>query len=494
MPGEWAVIYLAYIASYERDLLRWYRATDNPLWRTAGFANRPSYDAAHYNFTRLEEHAEAFRSAASKLIHRAVEESGGLVAFDIHIDGTEAETHARLYHACRNNPRCSQRKRRRGHHSAKRSPAARHSASDARECRHEDDKAPTDNGPSGDVGTVVKKLKKRTIVRIGTCYWATMDGDAGARTYTGRKFWHGYYHLKAVDHYTGAVVAAITVSASVNEKDAYGELLNAVIENTGVVPRSVVGDKGFSYEEIFETNTRLGIASVFPYRAKNPHERRADLDNDLFDRHGVPRCKHCGGPGRFVSFTKAPPTPRIIFRCEAGRGAKCRKRQTLSCSNGWRFLTPISRTSETYWALRESHQHYEAAHWRWRDRWRVAGDNSQTRPLRRGLGCQNLRSHAALLCEWLLVCHRQGWMPGHSPQHNNKPVVGSGQEALDSFLEKRREAGLHLPPGPERDDHIEEVKEHKAQEKAERARRLEEAEAEAAELRREVARLTSPSG
>jgi len=32
--------------------------------------------------------------------------------------------------------------------------------------------------------------------------------------------------------------------------------------------------------------------------------RRSDEDGDLHDRHGVPRCKHCGTPTAFASFAR----------------------------------------------------------------------------------------------------------------------------------------------------------------------------------------------
>lgn len=482
LPGEWAVIYLAYIASYERDLIRWWRATDNPLWRLADFANRPSYDTTHYNFERLEQHADDFRAAAQKIIQRAGELSGYQVGSWIHIDGTEAEAHSRLHHACPANHQTCRRRRNgqpgsSGGQSRRGGPIAKQSSPDARRYRHAHDKTPT-NGPGALSYSRICGYdeKDRPLLAIGGCVFRVSDGDAGIRAYSrgGKqvKFWHGYYHLKATDHFTGAVIATIVVNASVNEKDAYGWLLNAIYENLGRYPIAVVGDRGFAYEEIYELNTRLGIASIFPFRPKNQHEKREDLETDLYDRHGVPRCRHCGSEGRFVSFAtggnSANSSPRITFVCQAPSTPGCAKRQTIACSHNWRLLLPLSRLSEAYHALKESHMHYEAAHWRWRDRWRVAGDNSQTRPLRRGRACQVLRSEAALLCEWLLVGHRQGWLVGHRPQHGNTPYVHTGKGSLNGLTASRWKKGLHLPEGPVREAHIAEVKEfNKARDKME---------------------------
>jgi len=98
--GEWALVYLAYVNSADREVLRWYRHTADEMWTRAGFAARPSYHAAYRNFGTLESHEEAFRAVASALIHVAVAQSDGKVGHAVHVDGTEAETHSRLIHDC----------------------------------------------------------------------------------------------------------------------------------------------------------------------------------------------------------------------------------------------------------------------------------------------------------------------------------------------------------------------------------------------------------
>ncbi|HST54464.1 MAG TPA: hypothetical protein VLJ42_01040 [Solirubrobacteraceae bacterium] len=43
-----------------------------------------------------------------------------------------------------------------------------------------------------------------------------------------KKFWAGYYHLAATDHYTGGVLATLSCSASTQEYHAYPELYDRV--------------------------------------------------------------------------------------------------------------------------------------------------------------------------------------------------------------------------------------------------------------------------
>jgi len=79
MTGEWALAYLAFVNSAERELLRWHRTAPAELWQRAGFAATPSYHAAYKNFGQLEAHEERFREVASRFIQLAVEKSDGKV-------------------------------------------------------------------------------------------------------------------------------------------------------------------------------------------------------------------------------------------------------------------------------------------------------------------------------------------------------------------------------------------------------------------------------
>ena len=56
------------------------------------------------------------------------------------------------------------------------------------------------------------RVGARTVKRmkIGECWFRTLDIDAGIRAYMGprgaKRFWHGYYNQKAVCHFTGGVL------------------------------------------------------------------------------------------------------------------------------------------------------------------------------------------------------------------------------------------------------------------------------------------------
>jgi hypothetical protein len=65
-------------------------------------------------------------------------------------------------------------------------------------------------------------------VKVGGCWYRTLDLDAGIRAYMGprvaKRFWHGYYSGKAVDHFTGGVIPIVD-SASRQEYDLFDDHL-----------------------------------------------------------------------------------------------------------------------------------------------------------------------------------------------------------------------------------------------------------------------------
>jgi hypothetical protein len=243
---------------------------------------------------------------------------------------------------------------------------------------------------------------------------------------------------------TRAIVAIDVTSSSVNEHVSYPDLLDKTISAIGDKPRAVVGDRGFSIGAVFERNTREGIASVFPYR-KFGQIDRADLDTERYDRYGVPRCQHCGGESMFVRFN-AEPSPRMWFECSDQTTPECAREQTISCSHNWRLLLPLWRTSEAYWALKESHGEYERVHHLWRGRYRVGGDTHISRPKRISIGWQQLRANAAILIEWLRVLDRQGSL-GSVRRNPNTDRRRDVPRAYARFLRLREWFRPNLPYG-----------------------------------------------
>src|SRR5690606_6333430 len=119
-------------------------------------------------------------------------------------------------------------------------------------------------------------------------------------------------------------------------------------------------------------------ASVMPWRKRGPRTKRAAEDADTHDRHGIPRCKHCGAETRFVRFAKANPKPRLWFQCLVGTGP-CAKTQSIYCERDWRLLLPLWRTSETYMALSQARSRYARVHHHWRQRYRVGSHDHMLR-------------------------------------------------------------------------------------------------------------------
>ena len=298
-------------------------------------------------------------------------------------------------------------------------------------------------GEHGGLG--VGENDKYRYLMLGGHRYRTLDKTCGARMYGGKsgkrkkKFWHGGTALPAIDHFTGAPLAIEHISASVLEHQGYERLQAGVIEAVGEPPLGMTGDRAHSIKEVFELNTRAGIAAVIPWRVWSAGMTRIDVRCELFDEHGVPRCLHCGGPGDQISaglglyFDRGEPRSRdqaaafsrcsVVARRASSHRAlverferqlphtkECKRAQSIACAEDWRMLTPLSRLSGLYHALRRSHQSFEHVHRHWRDRYSSAGKNLHSRLKRRGIGAQRLRSDAALVIEWFRLCLRHGWL------------------------------------------------------------------------------------
>jgi hypothetical protein len=285
-------------------------------------------------------------------------------------------------------------------------------------------------------------------IKVGRCWYRTRDKSAGIRAYISNnrvhRFWHGFYNVKVVDHFTGAPVSVRVFDASTQEFKTYPEVMESTIATMGATPRAVVADRGLSMREIFEWNTRRGIASVMPYRKDSRGAERTDGED--FDRHGIPRCRKCGAASEFVRFS-ANPSPRIWFRCADQTLPECLREQTIACSHDWKSLLPIWRTSETYLALRNSHSKYERVHAHWRSRYRVSAATHEMRPKRIGLGWQQLRASTALLVEWLRIVSREGWT-GSARRNNERPEKDRAERSLTEIRSFRLAKGLLNPYGP----------------------------------------------
>jgi hypothetical protein len=448
-PGSWALVYMAFVVSGFTDIEPWWANTGDELWRACGFDTRPAYQTTYERFVELEEVREEFSLAAAKLIQHARRHEPR-IGNHIHVDGTEAETHAALVHDCKPGEGClfGGAKPKRTAARPKRESTERVRAERQKDAGLAPDETLDPELELGDADEVMELPDGRMRVRVGQHWYRTLDSTAGIRAYTGprgaKRFWHGFYNEKATDHFTGAPIAVGVYSASRQEYAIYPDLFERASAALGENPQSVVCDKGYSVESVFAFNTSLGVASVMPWRKRRGQDTRQDVGSH--DRHGIPRCRHCGAPGKFVRFNKSP-KPRLWFHCVAGTTPACNKDQSILCSKDWRLLLPLWRTDPIYHELEASHSIYERVHRHWRERYQVAGDGLSNRPKRRGLAWQDLRAQAALVAEWLRISWREGWLGSARRNAANPTRFGEGKRRAESFRLYRAKAGLTLPYG-----------------------------------------------
>jgi hypothetical protein len=417
----------------------------------------------------LESVCEAFLEAAGKVIRRCRQHDERVMAH-VHFDNTEDETHAALIHDCQEDDEegCAFRDamtrtgRRRGAPGAAERPE-RVKTAVARRQRQEWNEEPPEEAVEHErraspARTQVVQRGSRTIKRIrqGGCWFRTRDVDAGIRAYEGergaKRFWHGYYGGKAICHFTGGVIPSVD-SASTQEWDLFPLLYDRVSEMAGKPPESAIGDKGLSIASCFEHATSHGTAPVFPFRPVGGHERH---DKETHDRHGVMRCRHCGGPTEQVRFSANGGKPRMWFTCMLGIESGCAKEQTISCSTDWRSLLPLSRLQPLYHELKESHGTYEGVHDYWRDRYKVCADELGVRPKVASLGWHRLRANVACLIEWLRIGAKHGWLgstrrgrrKGAQRMEGERRFKETGERIAAKLAEKRLEEGLGQPYGP----------------------------------------------
>jgi hypothetical protein len=463
MPGRFELAYLAFVFSKLGDVKPWWSRTQSSVWKLAGFKERPSYKLVQLRFSELEhpDVMAAMEQVASQLIQAAVAASGGQVGRFLHVDSTEAETHARLKHVCPADKACW---RDRDAWRSDQRVSAQASSAYVRAERQLNAQAP-EEGVAPDTDTEIGEASRierkegSLLVKVGSCWYQVLDPTAGVRAYTRggklKRFWVGFYNAKAIDHYTGAPVAVRITSASTNEFITYPSLFQAAYENLGQrLPRAVVGDRGYSISYVFEHNTKLGVGSVFPWRQFRGDRPREKEDTDTHDRHGIVRCKYCGAPTRMLSFAKSAGAgrgPRLYVQCSVPVTPDCKKRQSIACATSWRMLLPLWRDTPVYLALRYSHDRYERVHHHWRSRWLSGADDDSQRPKRRGLPNQQLRANAALLLEWLMICERERWLPGQRPRgkpHPERILVDDGARFGKELREYRKDVGLDRPYGP----------------------------------------------
>jgi hypothetical protein len=421
MPGDWHLVYLAFVSSRIPDIQPWYQRvrTDSALWRICGFKAIPGYATVHKHFTRrVEPAAAAFEAAASNLIQLARQHDPRVGAW-WHIDASEAETHAAPQHDCQLVDPCPTRGGRTPH-------LTRPDTAVIRQIRQGLADQPEDApaAPLSREGLTTEAITKVVIEKgerqgkrflSGGHWWFSRDAEAGTRAYSrnGRmtKAWHGYLHVEVVDHFTGGSLASFLIPANQQESQAYPESYERAFRNCGDNdPLIVAGDRGYSFTDNFEYNSNRGVATVFPFRRRNHEAGRAG--NQLFDEHGIPRCRHCAGETRQIRFAVDRGRGRLWFKCKVPRKPGCRSTQTIFCDRDARYLVPLWRTEPAYAAMRVSHQSYESKHRALRIQYLVAPDSLAIRPKRIGKAWQQVRASAAMVIDWLRIFQLSGWRNG----------------------------------------------------------------------------------
>jgi hypothetical protein len=338
-PGCWELVAIAFVVSGYVDVQPWYDNTPDELWAECEFDKKPSRQTVHRRLRELESVCDEFLGAAGTVIRHCRKHDERVMAH-VHFDFTEDETHAALLHDCQPGEPCK-RQAASGSRRSARGPALRprraatQEARERRERWNEEDPIDSENNAKAvtpKTMTVWRGGQPIKRVQVGGCWYRTRDVEAGVRAYTSKgrvkRFWHGYYSGKAVDHYTGGVIPSVD-AANKQEYDLFIPLYDRIVSMVGREPQTVMGDRGLSVAKCFEHATTNGSAPVFPWRRSGDGKRHDKLTHD---RHGVMRCKHCGGPMNQVKYSANHGKPRSWFRCAAVTTPDCAREQTITCA------------------------------------------------------------------------------------------------------------------------------------------------------------------
>jgi hypothetical protein len=481
MKGHWELAAVAFVVSGYVDVQPWWLNTTEELWQECGFKGRPSESTVRRRLHELVKVGSEFRKATGVLIRRYREHDPRVMAH-AHVDSTEDETHAALVHDCQPGESCQRRaKKARSGRQRSRSGSAlrarRAATSEAREEREKWNEQDPDvsvkqakkSAPEKSYVVTTREGRKYRRIRLSDgCWYATRDLDAGVRAYVtsgGRviKAWNGYYSCKATCHFTSGVIPLVD-AADKQEYDLFPILFDRVRDMVGAAPETVVGDKGFSVASCFEHAMKNGTAPIFPWRSGNGQTRQ---DKETHDRHGIMRCKHCGGPTEQVRFSPNNGKPRLWFRCEDGHQTpECAKEQTIYCETDPRVLIPLTRLEPLYHELKASHQTYEAVHDWFRDRYGVGADCLALRPKAVGLEWHQLRADLACFVDWLRIGAMRDWLrpvvvttdalsratrraAKKARKAGERRFQNTGERIATEFADMRIRMGLAEPYGPQ---------------------------------------------
>jgi hypothetical protein len=459
-PGDWALLYAAYVAAKEPEMVGYWTPSEREAhWHAAGFDERLAFQTMYLRFTELEADrcVEAFEAGADKLIQIAKKHEPR-IGREVHYDASAFHTRAVLHHDCPDKATCK---------AAGGSPkqtidrASDELVKERRDLEHEQPPVEGELAPNALEDATDQTGRYPRYKMLGGHRYGYYDTDAEVRAYTRggktKKAWLGGLAQYGVDGFTGGIVATHIFGAGHQEFNEYFTAAEKVERALGCHPELMTGDRGISIEKVFEWNTRHGIASVIPFRMPNQHVERQDLRCEEVDEHGVARCEFCGGPCAQegprlgLSFTKAG-EPRIRVRCASPNTPDCllkvQTKDPAKINYGFRLLLPLSRMSARYHAAATTHDTFERVFRHSRQRYRAIGNDETGKLKRFGLQVHRLRCAVSRFLEWLRICLRHGWIGNHGRINTRDARARRGDKRLRSMLLSRRERGLNLPYGP----------------------------------------------
>jgi hypothetical protein len=260
--------------------------------------------------------------------------------------------------------------------------------------------------------------------------------------------------MRASDVLTGIGLGTDMFASEEQEDAHYPDVLKEVERNIGRSPQVVTGDRGLSIKKVFQLNSEHGIASVLPFRKNGVWTEAKQLENEHVDRHGRPRCQHCGvpckttGSGLGFAVTKFG-TPTVRGRCMAKVQPDCRGIQSFDCSQEPRLLQPLTKDATVYAQGEYLHDNSERVHIHDRQRYTLSGRDTMLRSYRLGLHWQLLRMSAAQFLDAFRLALRHGWFASlRSASRAPAYVTIDDGGRVAKVLREREEHQLDLPYGP----------------------------------------------
>jgi hypothetical protein len=223
----------------------------------------------------------------------------------------------------------------------------------------------------------------------------------------------------------------------------FKSLFDRVCEMAGTPPQTVIADRGMSVSSCFEHATTHGSAPVFPWRKTSKDGKRHD--HEAYDRHGIKRCRACGGDMEQVRFSANGGSPRLWFRCMAQATSDCDKEQTIACKEDWRTLIPLARTEALYHELKSRIRAMRPRMMLWLDRYKVAADTLAIRSKVVSMDWHRLRAYTACLIDWLRVAAKADWLsdkPSKDKHDGTRKFREKGEQAAANLADTRARLGL----------------------------------------------------